>query len=346
MNRAFLLNLDFEDELVAEYLGHSYQVKPAMAQRNLSMEWICLALAKPGDKILRRRSAPPSPAPKLPELGPTPTIVNALASDDKLYPWGCSPSVTSLDGTQTWPSSAAVANAHSKAFAADLATSLGAAIPGTQVLRNVEDLNGFLASPTANNRWIAKRAWSVAGRGALRKSGAALSKSDEGWFKKALRFGPVVVQEWLSRRFDCSAVCELTQDGHYSLLGITAMVTRGTTYVGTVLGDVDQVLDLPSGWRGALDSTAEQVGLSLHETGYFGPYGIDAFVSEDGLLYPLIEINARLTMGRVALELARKRPCHKRYQIMARIKTPPPNALSLSSDTVWVDTDDDPWTSF
>lgn len=346
LNRVFFLNLDFEDELANGYYGRPHQVKPGMAQRNLAMEWICLAFTKPGDKILRRMNIPPSPAPSLPELGASPTIVYALASDDELFPWACSPQAVCRAKKQSWPKSTAVETAHSKAFAADLATQLGVAIPGTQVIRSSQDLDGFLDRVSTETRWIAKRAWSVAGRGALRKTGPALSQSDRGWFKKALQHGSVVVQEWLQRRFDCSAVCELTQSGDFSMLGITAMITRGTTYVGTVLGDIDRVFDLPDAWRETLASTATKAASALHDLGYFGPFGIDALVCEAGVLYPLVEINARLTMGRVALELARKQPGRKAFQVLARMETHPPDALSLSSDTVWLDTDADPWTSF
>lgn len=346
MSRAFFLNLDFEDELAAGFSGLKYQVKPGMARRNNAMEWIALALGHPGDKILRRRNEPKSPGPMIPELGPTPEIVYALPIEDKLCPWGCSPSAVSQDSKQVWPLPLSVPRAHSKSFAADLAINLGLAIPGTQVLRTLEELDAFLESSSAENRWIAKREWSVAGRGALRKSGPELSDSDRAWFKKSLKQGSVVVQEWLNRRFDCSAVCELTPAGDCSLLGITAMMTRGTTYVGTVLGEIERAANLPRGWREKLEETAVKVATALHGEGYFGPFGIDALIDQDGVLYPLVEINARLTMGRVALELAKKLPSGKSYQIMGRIPQPPADALSLSSDTVWVDTDSDPWTSF
>jgi hypothetical protein len=52
---------------------------------------------------------------------------------------------------------------------------------------------------------------------------------------------------------------------------------------------------------GQLLSTAAQVALALHDAGYFGPFGVDAYRWRDasGSVYfnPRSEINARYTMG-------------------------------------------------
>jgi hypothetical protein len=51
----------------------------------------------------------------------------------------------------------------------------------------------------------------------------------------------------------------------------------------------------------SLSEQGRRVGRALHEAGYFGPFGIDAYTYRDELgdlhLQPLSEINARYSMG-------------------------------------------------
>lgn len=347
MSRVFLLNLDFEDELANSYFGRAHRTKPAMAKRMLAMEWIAHALSQPGDKILRPYSSSPLPGPRISGLGQALELVEAVSEEDQLVPWGCSPSALVHDSRQTWPTSGAVAKGHSKAFAAELALEWDLAVPGTRVLSSLAELPEALSSYSPSQGWVAKRAWSVAGRGALRKRGPTLTESDRGWFRRALQHGPVILQQWLDRSLDFSAVCELSRAGETHVHGLTSMITTGTTYVATVLEDPPQKRPRSSpDWRSAMNSTAHSVGAALHEIGYFGPFGVDGLATNDGRVYPLIEINARLTMGRVALELAKKFPRTKAFQVMGRMKSAPRDALSLSSDTVWFETNDPPWPSF
>jgi hypothetical protein len=42
---------------------------------------------------------------------------------------------------------------------------------------------------------------------------------------------------------------------------------------------------------------AELVAHALHDAGYFGPFGVDAFTDNGGLVQPRSEINARYSMG-------------------------------------------------
>jgi len=70
-------------------------------------------------------------------------------------------------------------------------------------------------------------------------------------------------------------------------------------------------------WFARLRAAARLVGDCLAKTGYEGPYGIDAFAYRRGDstghgtgydLRPLVEVNTRFTMGRVALEIERSIP--------------------------------------
>jgi hypothetical protein len=53
-----------------------------------------------------------------------------------------------------------------------------------------------------------------------------------------------------------------------------------------------------------LERVAALVCARLHEEGYCGPVGVDALEHRGGL-HPLLEVNARYTMGFVALAVER-----------------------------------------
>ena len=62
-------------------------------------------------------------------------------------------------------------------------------------------------------------------------------------------------------------------------------------------------------WARALRREVERVGAALHEAGYFGPFGVDAFTWRDRAgalrLQPRSEVNARWSMGFAASGLWR-----------------------------------------
>ena len=76
---------------------------------------------------------------------------------------------------------------------------------------------------------------------------------------------------------------------------------------------------------------------------YTGPVGMDAFLYQDreGAVRwkPVVEINPRYTMGRVALELARFTPSHAQTSLtIAPVGKGPPGALCLTpcfAETRW-----------
>ena len=99
-----------------------------------------------------------------------------------------------------------------------------------------------------------------------------------------------------------------------AVLGITRFLTDGRgQYIGHRLGrkfgDLDQELRRAlheGGLLAELESVAARVVECLAATGYSGPAGIDALIYRDGAtpkLKPIVEINPRYTMGRIAWEL-------------------------------------------
>lgn len=151
-----------------------------------------------------------------------------------------------------------------------------------------------------------KAPWSSSGRGVLRTCTAS-PRQVEQWVRGIVRRqGSVIVEPELPRVLDCATLWTM-QGGKARFRGVSVFETspRGkyicNLYASqkTLLQEInartpDLTPDLISRISGALEETAGD---------YEGPLGIDMIVDSAGRLHPCVEINFRMTMGHVALNL-------------------------------------------
>ncbi len=172
----------------------------------------------------------------------------------------------------------------------------------------------------AGRRAVVKAAWGTSGRGALRVDGSP-DAAQATWLARTLeRQGAVVVEPWLDRVADLSVQLDLRGEGEVKVVGVTRFLAdRRGQYAGHVVGPHDAGLgaearrllgERPGGASSGLDvllAAARAVGRDLGAAGHRGPAGVDALLFRDGSgalkLRPLVEVNPRTTMGRVALAL-------------------------------------------
>lgn len=166
---------------------------------------------------------------------------------------------------------------------------------------------------------VVKAPYGTAGRGARRLMGP-LVEADRRWLIGALAAGaPVVVEPWLERVLDLSFHLDVLPDGSWRYKGVTRFfTTSGGRYRGTWCGPLYQELDpalirflhaegRERRWLERIGrSVAQLVGERAAALGHRGPLGVDALVHRHQgalRLRPLVELNPRITMGRVGLEL-------------------------------------------
>lgn len=221
-------------------------------------------------------------------------------------PWGWTPSALAM-GEQAGavvPQHAAfstVARVNSKLWSHALEVELGWAQPGAAIASTFAELQERTARacPEAGDKWVIKSQFGFAARERVLGRGPSLEGPPAVWAERRLKRGETLIfQPWLEVIREYGVVLEIYAGGAYRIHGISDLQTNGAgTGKGYMLGR------RPSPQRTAeLERVASIVSERLFKEGYFGPVGIDALEHKGGL-HPLLEINARYTMGFVAVAI-------------------------------------------
>ena len=301
---------------------------------------VVLLREKPSPTFLRRMQALGFAIPEFVECSTDSLAALAERKVNALRPWGWSPDSAELlaplvaglpRGGEGPCWSAAVRSLYAKSWsAARLGEFLAAqeadyfcdpSVVGTacattdQVLAQMEHLTeaGFDAV-------VVKAIYGSSGRGQIHCRGGQLRTEQRGRLENILRQqGQVVVEPWLDKVVDLSLHFDVGAEGAVTVAGWTRFLTDGRgQYRGSFVGSLTAGLDeevkrfLYGDGRDArrLPKLGEQLAEWLAEplcaAGYQGPVGVDAMVYRDRdrlRLKPIVEINPRTTMGRVALKL-------------------------------------------
>jgi hypothetical protein len=301
------MNADFETELA--HPAGKYRRLPSFDVLNQRLAAHLLWLARPGDALLLEQSWSESLQSEA-RRREVELILNARAEHQEsrvFTPWGWTPSAAATGeraGAIVRPVPfSTVARVNSKLWSHALEAELGIALQGSAVAHTFEELRVAVsrACPLAGDKWVIKSPFGFAARERVLGRGPLIDEPQGRWAQRRLSRGEsLIVQPWLEVRREYGVSILIEEDGRCAIQGISDLQTNGAgTGTGYILGRP------PSPHRVAeLESIALVVGGRLFKEGYFGPAGIDALEHAGGL-HPLLEINARYTMGFVALAVER-----------------------------------------
>lgn len=179
-------------------------------------------------------------------------------------------------------------------------------LPGTQLIHSLDelvDLLPTLVKHSAENAWLARAPFGAAGRERVYRWGTSLSADIEIRLSRLIeRYGSLVCAPMMKRLVDVG-VCAFIGESQT----LYASPHRLHTDAVGVFRSIERKLPLDiitAVEQQAIVKAAHICGNYLHQIGYRGPFGIDAFVYENirshRVVHPACEINARLTFGHLS----------------------------------------------
>lgn len=175
---------------------------------------------------------------------------------------------------------------------------LGTFLPGAAYVTSAVELLRHLETDR-NAWWVAKRPFAYAGRGRKRLRFAQLNDSERSWIDASFRDGEgVQLEPWVNRVADCALHGEISESGEISFGEPTVQeVDQFGAWLVSRRADVGELSNFEVD---ELTREARRTGDALKLAGYFGPFGIDAYRWADSHgthFQPRSEINARYSMG-------------------------------------------------
>lgn len=363
----FWFNPGAEESLVADWFGTD---SPAAQQVKRDLALLPAFLARREDVVIVPELPPTEHRTRLLEAGIE--LPEFVASADlgtvaerklhELRPWARTPDAGSVIERMGLPCVLTAPELFSKSRHAEL---LGKLVSKSELplLCPREVVGTVLHSSLEVRAWLGgdkvgecvlKAPFSTAGRERLiRRCAEPLSESEAEWIEATLRVqGELVAEPWLERLLDFSIQYDFRKEDGLRRRGLVVLgnTRQGQFKTATVADRFTDFLDeqtrralfAGSSSRGFVVEFFEDVlepalAALLTEHGYFGPLGVDAFLyREQGevRLKPLVEINPRFTMGRVAIELGRftSSRAATTLTIQKASLVPPERALRLTPD--------------
>ncbi|MDQ3135129.1 MAG: hypothetical protein M3Q76_10030 [Acidobacteriota bacterium] len=306
--RLWHMNVDFEAELAAP--AGRYAGPPATLERlNRKLAPLLLWLARPGDALLYAKPWPETLLTAAANRGVE--LVDLIKPGDqsgrRFTPWGWTPGAVRVGeqaGAVVRPiPPATVARVNSKLWSHALELELGVAMPGAATADTMEQLREAVsrACPGAQDKWVIKSSFGFAARERVLGRGPALEGAPAVWCERRVAAGETLIfQPWLERLREYGVTMLIERSGEVQIEGVSDLQTNGAgTGTGYLLGRPPTTQRIAQ-----LTEAARIVGRRLFAEGYTGTAGLDALEHAGGL-HPLLEINARYTMGFVALAFER-----------------------------------------
>ena len=300
------------------------------------LEGLMIGACRRDDAILMRR--PPSVAHlqalkaagfELPEILPAEHPPGRKLGG--LRPWAWSPDAAAklapLAGdvaeTMPWRWHAGVPLAWlSKEIGLRLAAETGGDDGDARLLHEVGEVMRAIDFILDRGQALLKAPFACAGRGHLRVNRESDPAKTRGWVANTLAaHGAVVIERWLDRVLDFSALYEMRADGGVEWIGMTRMENDAAGRFSAIRvnrkwGNLLDAGEAAFLFReaGAMAIYQEAVPRALRSVlpGHTGPVGVDAMVHRLGdgrlALRPVVEANVRFTMGRLAWEWMMRAP--------------------------------------
>lgn len=308
LNRLWHMNADFEMELSSS--STAYRRPPTFESINHRLAAHLLWLTRPGDAVLLDQPASESFCLEAQRRKVEIVLLESAGEQSTriFTPWGWTESALKIGkrvGAKVDLSTSldTIKRVNSKLWSLALEHELGIAMTNSYAASTFAELQQHIACacPQLSDKWVIKSPFGFAARDRVLGRGPKLEGPPAVWVER--RFGrneTLIFQPWLEVIREYGIVMNILPDSSVTILGISDPQANGA---GTSFGYLLK-RKIASERLAQLEWIASLVGERLFKEGYTGPAGVDALEHVQGF-HPLLEVNARYTMGFVALAVER-----------------------------------------
>lgn len=114
-----------------------------------------------------------------------------------------------------------------------------------------------------------------------------------------------IVEGWIDKKTDLNFQVYVSEEGHIETFSVKEQVLKETVYIGSVMPPgISEKQHLQCVEYG------EEIGKYLYKKGFTGIFGIDALITNQDQIIPIIEINGRFTLS-TYVSFLQKKYCDK-----------------------------------
>ncbi len=169
------------------------------------------------------------------------------------------------------------------------------------VVTSIEELRDLAENYTYD--FMLKEPAGVSGKGNLHLNSERQYRSIDRYLEKQIKAGKklcLIVEPFLKINADFSTQYVIHKNGSYEFICVRKIINKGVKYSGSCKADEKFVKWLLE--NGYFEVT-ENIIKRLHQDGYWGNVCIDSAILDNNEIIPVIEINARKSMGIISYKI-------------------------------------------
>lgn len=309
-----IVNTTFEWELT-QLSVPSLQQSLEMNDIYLQLQFLPFLYAAEEDGVLVTHEPPQEFWTSLKNLGIHPPKLHLISHPgklpyEKLKSWGAARSVAAWAQKHSIPYDIPPWEVICKVNSKEFSFIQSPKLPNATLVYSAEEAKAWLANQKATV--VFKSCYGVSGKGHLFIDPVHAYNPEriEQFFRQEWKAGrPVLAEPWVSRVLDFSTQWEISKKGKIEYLGATVCENDAKgRYRHNRVGNAVAFFGINFGYLEEHQEIARTVLKKMAALGYYGNLGIDAMIYQEHsipnkiLLHPIVEINARKTMGWVALK--------------------------------------------
>ena len=215
------------------------------------------------------------------------------------------------------PNSALTYKLNSKIIARKIGEKLALPLPYGKICCSVDQLERFLKRNYERNclkKIVIKEPYGASGKGLF------LLEKESDWKQCDLlikrnkgkqSFREIWVEQWYETKVDLNYQLYIGNDDEYSYIEPKQQINKGTQFKGCQFP-----VRLTNEEKYELRNYAIKLVTTLNKIGYRGFVSIDSIITHEGIIFPLIEINARLSLSTYLLKILEQRIKNRIYRMV------------------------------